>query len=155
VAFPWQTGLVDPLTAAIAVTWPQCRKDSGGGGIHEVDRVMRVDYERIVDQIGAPYAVIVWAPLMRNEYTVTQKAWDVPLAFDYVARTEGGVQHVREQLEAMEDYLMATGLGSSASVEEVTGLDWSPEHEDNAVFFRAQIPLIAGRIAFRVVCGEV
>lgn len=154
MAYSW-SGLVTALRTAIGAAWPDVLPGAGGGGIWEVDQVGRLDFETILAG-GMPFAIMEWAPIASGEWGVPNQVYETSLALSYVCRFSAaqGLTQVRTRLETLQDYLTTTGVGTVATVLEVTGFDWSAGHPANQLFLQANLPYVAGSLTAALVAGE-
>ena len=156
MAFSWQ-GLYTALETAVKTAWPEVRQDNGGGGVWEADRTARIDFERLPGLLNPPAAVIAWGEIAPAESPITAKAYDARMHFLYLTDLNpvNGIDKVRLQLDALEVYLLGTGLaGTDASVLAVEGYDWSPSHEVNQKILELGLPLVAGVLTATIFAGE-
>jgi len=162
MAASW-SGLQTALESAIAATWTQVRPGSGGGGIYNADRIARMDFDRVHAPGGTlkyPYAVIELgdAPPAADA-PITSKVAAVAVTLHYMTRLEeggsvAGEATLRTRLEAMEDYLQATGLGTGYPVMEGTTFTLPDRHPANLIFRSASLPWLAGAVTVTVWVGE-
>ena len=146
----FETGLENAILAAL----PEIRVDHGGGDLWFVDDVARLDLDHLP---GTPYGVIEWGALTAWESLVASKAYNGTIQFHYIADREsgGGISRVQTQLDALRAYLLSHELaGTTGSILDVTGYDWSPGHPANAIFYAGNKPYVAGGITLSVLVGE-
>ena len=157
MAFDWAV-FYTAVETAISTTWADVTDDSGegegGGGIWETDRIARLDYEKI----PTPYAVTQSTALLSvPDMGIVGAFYTADLTIHYVMRWhEGtkGLAQVRLKLEALEGYLLVTGIGASARVMEVLQFDWSETNPVNAEFLNANAEFVAGSLTVRIIVGE-
>lgn len=151
MSYSWQS-LVDALRTAIGTAWPDVLPGAGGGSIWEVDQVSRIDFE----QMTTPYAIVEWSAIVPGEWGVPNQVYEVSVTVHYVCafRAAEGLSQVRTRLETLQDYLTSTGIGTVATVLEVTGFDWSAGNAANQVFLQANLPYVGGSLTVALVAGE-
>lgn len=162
MAASW-SGLQAALEAAVYTIWPQVKPGAGGAGIWNADRIERMDFDKVHAPSGTlkyPYAVIeLGEATPAADAPITAKVVDVPVTLHYITRVEeggaiSGEATVRDRLEAMEDYLQATGLGNSYPVMEGATFTLPPRHSANQAFLDANLPWVAGSVTVTVWVGE-
>jgi hypothetical protein len=160
MAASW-SGLQSALEAAIAATWSQVKPPSGGG-IWNADRVARIDFDKVHAPSGTlkyPYAVIEMGDAPpAGAAPITAKVAAVEVTLHYLTRVEeggsvAGEATLRDRLEAMEDYLQGTGLGSYPVMEGTT-FTLPDRHPANLIFRQSDLPWLAGAVTVTVWVGE-
>ena len=137
--------------------WPEIRTDNGGGGVWEADRTARIDFERLPGALNPPAAVIAWGEIERDETPITADVYDAQIHVFYLTdlTPQNGVKKVRAQLDALQRYLLDTGLvGTDASVLSVDGYDWATSLEVNRKILELGLPLVAGTLTATIIAGE-
>lgn len=154
-------GFKTALDAAVAANWTAVKPSEGGAGIWESDVIERMDFDRIHakgGQMRGAYAVLEYGEATPAQGApITSKIYDVETTFHYftpVGTAGAGAATVRSQLEAMETYLLATGLGNNYAVLEVTAFTLPAAHPANEIFLHGEMPWCAGSITARCWVGE-
>ncbi len=155
------TGFESALEVAAYTIWTATNPLSGGGGIWEADAIEREDFDQVTAPAGhaqSPYCVIEYGDATPAEGApITGKIYQVLVTWHYVTRIDAagaGASLVRTQLELMEDYLLATGLGNDYAVLAVEGFALPPGHPANEAFIAADLPWCAGSVTARCWVGE-
>lgn len=155
------TGFESALETAAYTVWTATNPAAGGGGIWEADSVEREDFDQVTAPAGhaqSPYCVIEMGEATPAEGApITAKIYQVLVTFHYVTRIDlngQGAALVRPQLEAMEDYLLGTGLTDNYAVLAVEGFSLPPGHPANEAFIAADLPWCAGSVTARCWVGE-
>jgi hypothetical protein len=149
------------LEAAVAANWTAVKPAQGGAGIWESDVIERMDFDRIHapgGQMRGAYAVLEYGEGLPAEGSpITAKIYSVETTlhlFTPIGIAGAGQIALRTQLEAMETYLLATGLGNSYSVQAVTAFTLPPRHPANELFLQGNLPWVAGSVTARCWVGE-
>jgi hypothetical protein len=145
-AYNYNTLIADAATV-IAATWT----DVVANGIWELDEAMRQSWE----ERTLPFASFELGTPEAAEWGVVNNAHEVELKVHYIALESAGMSTVRTKLTALESAMFVAGAftASSATLFAETRLDWSPENPINAIAYAKNIPVCAGTITFRFVCG--
>ena len=125
---------------AINATWTDVAAD----GVWEYEHIDMVPWALLTP----PMAVILLpAAVETDEWGCRNQSYNLMTEFYYVTAQVGSSSAIRAKLEAMRDYLIATGL-AAGQVIDVYELNYSESLRPNQHFIDANRPHRAGMVRF-------
>jgi hypothetical protein len=153
MAFAWTT-FRTAMRTAIGTVWADVLPGGGGGGIWPLARIERVSFEGITVPFasidyGAAGGSEEWSGVTRQAYLITPT-----ICYVFAIDTSTDYEEVAAaKAEAMEDYLLATGL-TTGQVIDVVAQDVTPDDPLLALILEKAKPYYAGAVVAEIVVGE-
>jgi hypothetical protein len=155
MAIGWSAFYTD-LTANIDAAWPEVA--ATGGGVWELNDAERSSYLRTTATL--PIAIFEVTASPSADWGLVNSVYEVEVEVYYVAEMPAGtgtahsLDAIRTKIDALRAQLLHVGNVTTATVLDVTMLDWTGHNPALSMFYDKNISFVAGALQATFVIGE-
>lgn len=140
------------VVAYIPTIWTGIVAADGGKRVWEAEHIAAVNFE----DLTLPAAVLVVESQPWQEGPITRSYVQLDCSAYYIAEAAGKPIALRTQLETLRDGLYPANPFTLSQVwpDPLPHAEWSMRLEVNRLLRGKKLPILAGRVAFRLIAGE-